>query len=202
MDTVCPDPYRACVRCAALAFALLLGACASPPAGQEALPTVEDVAPRTGTTGQQPGRAAGTEPERRPSPVQTRPLKSVPAVLQPPLTPQPAPRPTAVSALLAQAGREVQEGDLEGAAATLERALRIAPADAALWHDLGEIRFHQGSFQQAEAMALRAEGLAVDDPPLRSASWKLVSRARRAAGNRAGAEQAADRARTLQRGGI
>ena len=66
----------------------------------------------------------------------------------------------AVVSLEATALDQHQSGDLELAAASLERALRIAPDDAELWLSLAKVRLDQGRRQQAAGLARLAETLA------------------------------------------
>jgi tetratricopeptide (TPR) repeat protein len=66
----------------------------------------------------------------------------------------------AVVSLEATARQQHQSGDLEHAAASLERALRIDPDDPELWLSLAKIRLDQGRRDQAAGLARRAETLA------------------------------------------
>jgi tetratricopeptide (TPR) repeat protein len=104
----------------------------------------------------------------------------------------------AVLALLDDAGRYANDGQLDQAAAALERALRIDPRNAGIWHDLGELRYHQGDDRQAEALASRSSSLAGADNNLRRRNWRLIEKARRLRGDSAGAAQAAARAEALR----
>ena len=96
----------------------------------------------------------------------------------------------AVIALLSSAGRQQQGGDLSAAAATLERALRIEPRNARLWHQLAALRLTQQRYQLAADLAEKSNSLAPDDTLLRRNNWQLIARAREALGDRAGAQQA------------
>ena len=71
-----------------------------------------------------------------------------------------APRNSAAVALQAQADAASRAGDFEQAAATLERAVRIVPADAELWLALARLRLQQGQNQQAFELARRAQSFA------------------------------------------
>lgn len=105
----------------------------------------------------------------------------------------------AVLALLDSADQQAASGDLERASATLERALRIDPQDAAIWHDLGAIRLRQGDLAQAESLAQRSNSLASGDTMLQARNWRLIERARRARGDVPGADEAAAQAVVLER---
>ena len=109
----------------------------------------------------------------------------------------PAPR-GPVLALLDEARAAERAGDLEGAAASVERALRIAPRDAVLWHRLARIRLAQGRWRQAESLARRSLALAPRARALAARNWRLIARARRARGDAAGAREAERRAAALE----
>lgn len=115
--------------------------------------------------------------------------------------PPPAPEPEgnqAVVALLDDAATYVGEGELDKAAAALERALRIEPRNASIWHDLGQIRLHQRKFNQAESMASKSNSLASSDRGLKAKNWHLIAVARRAGGNTEGADAAEAQASLLE----
>jgi tetratricopeptide (TPR) repeat protein len=59
----------------------------------------------------------------------------------------------AVNTLLAQAATERRGGNLEAAIAAAERALRIAPADPAVYCELATLRLEHGDYAQAEQLA-------------------------------------------------
>ena len=95
----------------------------------------------------------------------------------------------AVAALLDSASNYVSAGELDRAAAALERALRIEPKNASIWHDLAQIRLHQRQYQEAESMATKSISL-TNDRSLRARNWRVMAVARRAVGNDAGADEA------------
>ncbi len=92
----------------------------------------------------------------------------LPQPYPPPVTsvPQPAPpivtrpQPPAVVALLETAEQQANSGDLEAAAASLERAIRIDPRNPLLWHHLATVRLSQGDAQAAEQLAVKSNSLA------------------------------------------
>lgn len=87
----------------------------------------------------------------------------------------------AARSLLESAARDLDAGRLEQAAAALERAQRIEPGNAVVWHYLGLTRLHQGEYQEAQAMAAKSNSLAGEDATLRSRNAWLADVARRAA---------------------
>ncbi|MFN3786640.1 MAG: tetratricopeptide repeat protein [Thiothrix sp.] len=63
----------------------------------------------------------------------------------------------AVLALMRQANGEADAGNLDKAADTLERALRIEPRNPDLWLQLSAIKQRQGDNEQAAQMAAKAK---------------------------------------------
>lgn len=84
-----------------------------------------------------------------------------------------------VVALLDQANAQQQAGHPERAAAVLERALRIEPKNANLWHQLAVIRLQQGRFSLAQSLAAKSSSLASDDWQLKEKNNQLIQQARR-----------------------
>jgi len=78
---------------------------------------------------------------------------------------QSSPRQT-VLALLTQAKRQEQAGHPERAAAVIERALRIDPKNAELWHRLALLRLAQGQYGLAASLAAKSNALASNNPSL------------------------------------
>jgi Flp pilus assembly protein TadD len=107
----------------------------------------------------------------------------------------PAMQATPVDALRGQSDQQRQAGDYAGAAATLERALRLKPQDAQLWNRLARVRMDQGLHSQAANLAARSNALAGDQAALKQDNWSIIAGARRQAGDAAGAADAERRAR-------
>lgn len=103
--------------------------------------------------------------------------------------------PPAADALATQAEQQRQMGDYVGAAATLERALRIQPQEAYLWNRLAHVRMEQGLYSQAGNLAERSNALAKDQPSLKQDNWSMIAVSRRTAGDAAGAAEAEEKAR-------
>lgn len=156
--------------------------------------------------------ACGTAPRHEPpAPISTPdggaapPLPTAPGgpevrPYEPPAPPPPGvarPMPNrAVAVLQRRAEDQQRAGDLDGAAASLERALRISPRDPALWHGLARVREQQRRFGQAEDLAAKSNSLAAgQDVRLSRDNWALIARVRRAVGDLAGARAAEARAR-------
>jgi len=150
---------------------VLLAGCAAGPTRHGAPPVEE-----RGATAPSP-----TSPEAAPTPAM-------------PSTPHAAP----VAALVARADRDAKSGRLDAASATLERALRIAPGDARLWHRLAAVRLAAGDAAQARSLAAKSNALAGNDRALQAANWRVIAAARRALGDASGARAADEEARRLE----
>ena len=83
-----------------------------------------------------------------------------------------------VVVLLDQANKQVRSGSPERAAATLERALRIEPKNARLWHRLALLRFQQGKYTLAESLAAKSSTLAQGDWHLKKRNAELIDQVR------------------------
>ena len=163
---------------------------------------VTPAAPPTTAPGQPavalaPPPTVAPEPEPEPEPIQPpAPPPAQPSTPPADLPPAEITREgnQAVAALLESADQYVKSKQLDKAGAALERALRIEPRNAGIWHDLAQIRLHQGQYQQAESLASKSNNLAGGNRGLQSRNWKVIASSRRAAGNIAGAEEAEARA--------
>jgi len=89
-----------------------------------------------------------------------------------------APSGTAVIALLDNAGQQSRAGKLDGAAAALERALRIEPRNPEIWHRLATVRLQQGQFDQAAGLAAKSINLAGNNSDLIARNRALIAQAR------------------------
>jgi len=100
-----------------------------------------------------------------------------------------------VLALLTTARQQESNGDLNGANASLERAMRIAPREPQVLYRLAQVRLGQGDAAQAEQLAQRGLSYASGRPELQAGLWELVAQAREQQGDAAGAQQARQRAK-------
>ncbi len=103
----------------------------------------------------------------------------------------------AVVALLNRANQESSAGRHAGAAAALERAIRIEPGNAWLWHRLAQARLAEGRGGEAAALAARSNALAAADTRLQAENWLLIARVHRQRGEEVAAREAERRAREL-----
>ncbi len=83
----------------------------------------------------------------------------------------------AVIALLDDTDLRLSQGDAERAASSIERALRLEPGNPWLWHRLAVLRFRQGEWRQAIALAEKSNSLSVRHPEIRKANAELIRRA-------------------------
>jgi len=81
-----------------------------------------------------------------------------------------------------QANQLIQKGDLEAAAQTLERGLRIAPKDAYLWSQLATVRLQQRRYGQAQSLAAKSSSLARGNTSLRYRNQVINEKARKQQG--------------------
>lgn len=181
-------------------------ASASYGAAPGALPEPQPVIPQTPRTPPPSRPLAPSEPAvaaaNPPQPVPVAPPAPKPAHSTPPTDLPPAEITRegnqAVAALLENADKYVKSNQLDKAGAALERALRVEPRNAGIWHDLAQIRLHQGQYQQAESLASKSNNLSSSDRTLQSRNWKVIASARKASGNAAGAEEAEAQAAQLR----
>lgn len=122
---------------------------------------------------------SGCSVPQRPSPAPAPPPD---ATIVPPSRELAAETPAGpVRELLHKAAEQYASGDLDGAAATLERAIRIAPSEPLVWQRLALVRLDQGDWEQAETLALRSSGLAPGNVGLRKVNQDIIVEAREAA---------------------
>lgn len=152
--------------------------------------------------------AGQTVSSRYPPPVIERDAPTAPAETYPRHEPAPppvgtpervpAPSSSAVIALVDRADRQYQARDLDAAAASLERALRIEPRNPRLWQRLAAVRLDQGQYDQAIQLAAKSNSLSGGSRSLQAQNWQLIATARRAKGDLAGAQSADRKAREFE----
>ncbi|MDV6551514.1 tetratricopeptide repeat protein [Pseudomonas aeruginosa] len=100
-----------------------------------------------------------------------------------------------VLAMLTTAQQQQGSGDLNSAAASLERAQRIAPREPQVLYRLAQVRLAQGDAAQAEQVARRGLSYANGRPTLQAGLWELIAQAREKQGDSAGAALARQKAK-------
>lgn len=172
---------------------IALAGCAGAPSRHQEAPVVEQ-----GRSEQAPP-AQGAAPTQAVSRPQLEPPPAPPPATGPAPSTSTGPAPTAgpaVIALLSLARSQAGKGEGEQAAATLERALRIEPQNAWVWHRLAVLRLEQQHWNQAIDLATKSITLAGGDPRLLGGNWEVIARARDGKGDHAGAKQAHQRAQS------
>ena len=188
------------------------------PAAPQAAPVAVSVPSAAGSSPPVPPLAPvsgdATAPPAAPPPVQVAtadPRSVLPSSAPQPPAPLPTPAPTPIATvppsnltmpnlppaagkLAAQAEQQRQAGDYAGAAATLERSLRIAPREAYLWNRLARLRLEQGQAVQAGSLAARANDLAGTQADIKRDNWRIIAEVKRRAGDFAAANAAEQRA--------
>ncbi|MCW9024375.1 MAG: tetratricopeptide repeat protein [Gammaproteobacteria bacterium] len=109
----------------------------------------------------------------------------------------PASTTSAVLSLLGKARQAALEGELVKAESQLERALRIEPRNAAVWHYMAKLRLNQGKLEQAAGLAAKSNSLEKRDKQLQADNWRIIAHARHQKGDLQGARQAQEKARQL-----
>jgi len=143
-----------------------------------------------------PADTAPTEP----TPTEPATLEALePSVPAPPasseLTPfQPmeatVPLSPVVGALVSAANQNSKAGDLDSAAASIERAIRIEPRNATLLYKLAVLRLQQSKPRLAEDLAKKSALLAASNNTLKKHCWLLIAHARELQQDFAGAKEA------------
>jgi hypothetical protein len=95
-----------------------------------------------------------------------------------------------VESLLQESRKLQAEGNLSGAVASMERALRIEPRNAYLWNKLAHLRMEQGQGGRAAEMAAKSTSLAGADAKLKADNWRIIAQVRRGGGDVNGAVRA------------
>lgn len=140
----------------------------------------------------------------------TEPYRSDPSIIQEQVPPETAPEvqvekpaevfvpgsaPPQIMALRNEAEESLRSGDYDNAAASLERAIRLQPKNAELWHQLADIRLKQGQPGLAEDLAERSSLHAKGNSVLIRLNWGIIAEARRRKGDFQGASEADAKAR-------
>lgn len=88
-----------------------------------------------------------------------------------------------VKNLTRRAQDQTREGNYDGAANSLERALRIEPRNPMLWNRLADVRYLQKAWRKSIQLAAKSNTLAANNKSLRRENWYLMSNAYKALGD-------------------
>ncbi|OQX16116.1 MAG: hypothetical protein BWK76_11945 [Desulfobulbaceae bacterium A2] len=83
----------------------------------------------------------------------------------------------AAGTLLAGARQNMQAGRYSQAEMALERALRLEPRNARLWHEMAQVKFAQRDYRQSVQFCLKSNSLAGRDHELIRHNWQLMEKA-------------------------
>lgn len=100
----------------------------------------------------------------------------------------------AVTALVSSANKSSNTGDVESAAAAIERAIRIEPRNGDLFYKLAVLRLKQSKPILAEDLARKSALLAGKNNTLKKNSWLLIAHSKEMQGDNAGADEARTKA--------
>lgn len=147
-----------------------LGACATYPSAEDSGETSAEVENRSVGDGE------------------VLPLPEAPSIRTRPMSSD-APSSPVVKKLMSSAQQQRDAGNLEGAANSLERALRIEPRNAKLWSRLANVRFSQKLWQKSIQLANKSNTLNNTSNGLRRQNWYLIANAYSALGDDAKAQE-------------
>lgn len=121
------------------------------------------------------------------------PIKTTPNTVIVPVSPSTiatSQQSPAVIALLDEASRYSQQGDLRSAQTRLQRAQRIAPHDPEIYYALAKTHVELQDYRLAEQVALKGVSIVQGQSNQLHRFWTLIAQIRTAAGNSSGAKQA------------
>ena len=103
----------------------------------------------------------------------------------------------AVKSLLVDARGAANSGNISRAESLLERALRIEPRNAVLWHYMAKMKLHQGRYNKAIGMAAKSNSMVKNDKKLLADNWRIIAHAENWLGHMDKSQRAQDRADQL-----
>ncbi len=146
-----------------LFMVFLLAACSSSPR-QNRAPVVESGAvPETGEV-------------YDPDVIESSPLPPVGTIQRQPLKQSRRVSPV-VKKLLQQSDQARQQQQWSQAEVYLERALRISPRNALVWHRMAMVKLQQNKFNQAIQFSSKSNTLALSDQALKRRNWQIIAQA-------------------------
>lgn len=171
---------------------MFLSACSTapvsykPPVESREIPSRSQT-PETAQTRPEPAQAA--TPQALPVPPPGSTSTDLPAT-------QPAPTPSnpAVLALLSDAEKYQQQGNMAAAQSRLQRAQRIAPRDPKIYYQLAQTHYELEDYRLAEQVALKGVSYAQGNYAEQKRFWLLLVDIRLKAGDGAGATAAREQA--------
>lgn len=104
----------------------------------------------------------------------------------------------AVLALIKKARVNAINGELDKATSRLERAVRIEPTNATVWHYMAKLFLQQENYKQAAGYAAKSTSLSRKNKKLIIDNWRIIAHSRYRLGNIKGAKSAQDTINKLQ----
>tara|TARA_R100001143_G_scaffold36694_1_gene34240 strand:- start:3247 stop:3792 length:546 start_codon:yes stop_codon:yes gene_type:complete len=173
---------------------LFLSACTTAPVTQKPPVDSRDVPSRPQTPDSAQTKADPTQPAT-PQGIPMPPGESTSAEeLLPATKPAPAPSNPAVLALLSDAEKYQQQGNMSAAQSRLQRAQRISPRDPKVYYQLAQTHYELEDYRLAEQVALKGVSYAQGDNAQQKRFWLLLAEIRTKSGDRAGAKSAREQA--------
>ena len=83
----------------------------------------------------------------------------------------------AAATLLASARQNARTGQFSQAEMMLERALRVEPRNARLWHEMAQVKYGQKDYGQVVQFCIKSNSLARKDYGLIQQNWLLMEKA-------------------------
>jgi len=105
----------------------------------------------------------------------------------------------AVKSLLIDARGAASSGNISRAESLLERALRIEPRNAVLWHYMAKMELHQGQYNKAIGMAAKSISMVKNNRTLMADNWRIIAHAENWLGHIDKSQQAQQQADRLTR---
>lgn len=170
---------------------MFLSACTTAPITQKPPVDSRDVPsrPQPESAQTQPEATQPARPQALPSPPADSTSTDIPVT-----KPAPAPSNPAVLALLSDAEKYQQQGNLSAAQSRIQRAQRIAPRDPKVYYQLAQTHYELEDYRLAEQVALKGVSYAQGDNAQLKRFWLLLADIRKNAGDGAGAKAAREQA--------
>ena len=174
-----------------LLLTLLLGlsACSSlPPVNQ--VPTEDRTPAATQTPAHSYPEIEQSSNEQQYTDSEIEPIENKPLVPVSPAVITPSRQSPAVIALLESAQQYNQQGDIQAAQSSLQRAQRIAPQDPEIYYALANIHRNLQDYALAEQVALKGVSIVQGQAVQLRRFWLLIADIRQDAGNTTGSKKA------------
>lgn len=172
-----------------LSMMLFVSGCTTAPVMQKPPVESREIPDR----GQPPATAPTVPDSATPQPVPLPPGEAVATDVPAPPTAPPPTNP-AVLALLSDAEKYQQQGNLPAAQSRLQRAQRIAPREPKVYYQLAKAHYELEDFRLAEQVALKGVSYAQGNNSEQKRLWLLLADIRVKAGDNAGAKKAREQA--------